>query len=94
MTPEHTAAALVAGIVTGVALLAFLPKPRWLDRIWLGMIAVSFVLYVPMWIGFQIQDHGWKAVAIGIGGLFVAGFIRGLPSTSRETPFRADSSKS
>jgi hypothetical protein len=84
MSPEHTIAAIIVGIVVAVGAFALAPKPAWLDRIWLWAIGLSFVLYVPLWFIFQIQDHGWKAVATGVVGLFVAGFIRGLPSRPQE----------
>lgn len=80
MSDEHTALTLVFAIVAGVGLFAWLPKPPWLERIWLWMIGLSFVLYVPIWLALKVEDHGWKAVAIFVVGLFVAGVIQGLPT--------------
>lgn len=80
MDPTLTIAGILVAIVFGVGAFALAPKPPWLERVWLWMIGAAFVLYIPIWIGTKIEDHGWKAVVIGLGGLFVAGIIRGLPS--------------
>jgi threonine/homoserine/homoserine lactone efflux protein len=83
MTPEILGLVVVGcvlALAAAVGLFALMPKPPWLDRLWLWTIGAAFVFYVPIWIGLKIQDHGWKAVAIGVAGLFVAGFIKGWPA--------------
>lgn len=69
---------LVAGIA-GIAALALLPKPKWLDRLWMALIAGAFVLVIGGLVIVKAQDYGWPAVAIFVVGLFVAGFLKGWP---------------
>lgn len=84
MDPTVVVFGIIGAIVIGVGVFAAIPKPAWLDRLWLWAIAAAFVLYVPIWLILKAKDHGWKAVATGVVGLFVAGVIRGLPSKSQE----------
>lgn len=73
--------------VSGVVALALLPRPRWLDRVWLALIAAAVLFLVPLWIALKVQDYGWKTVAAAVLGLFVLGFIKGWPATDA-TPRR------
>lgn len=40
--------------------------PRWLDRIWLVLIALSFALMAPIWIILMSQRFGWRFVTAGV----------------------------
>ncbi len=79
MTDQTLGLVLAFGIVVAVGVFAVLPKPPWLDRIWLWAIGLSFVVAVPVWLLVQIQDRGWQAFATWAIGVFVLGVISGWP---------------
>lgn len=56
--------------------------PRWLDRLWLWAIGVSFVIFVPLWIALWVSRVGWLNVTLYTVALFFAGFYAGLPGGS------------
>ena len=46
---------------------------RWLDRLWLVLIALAFVLMAPIWAILMAERFGWGMV---IGGVAIALLIR------------------
>jgi hypothetical protein len=58
-----------------------MPLPKWLDRIWLWLIAISFCIFVPLFTLVWIERVGWLTVALFVAACFAAGFYRGLPSS-------------
>lgn len=47
--------------------------PRWLDRLWLTVIALSFCLILPIWLILSIERMGWIFVT---GAIALALVIR------------------
>jgi hypothetical protein len=82
LTPEQSDALLLLlfGFVVLVGAFAWLPKPRWLDRLWLWAIFVSFVIWTPIGLIIAFQDLTWWAFIIPVGFLvlFTNGLIDGL----------------
>lgn len=50
-----------------------MPLPRWLDRIWLVCIALSFCLLLPIWLILSIERMGYRFV---FGAIALALIIR------------------
>ena len=65
-----------------------MPVPRWLDRIWLVLIALAFVfcaiVVVPAFITVWAGRVGWTAVILFISSLFLVAFFRGLTGRHRD----------
>lgn len=68
------------GVVVLIGAFAWLPKPRWLDRLWLWAIGVSFVIWTPIGLIIAFEDLTWWAFVIpaGLIVLFARGLIDGL----------------
>jgi hypothetical protein len=41
---------------------ARMPLPPWLDRIWLGLIALAFLVMVPIWLIIHVERYGLAVV--------------------------------
>lgn len=54
--------------------------PPWLDRIWLGLIALSFIVIVPAFVALWAERVGWVNVGLYVLALFLFGLWRGWPS--------------
>lgn len=82
LTPDQNEAFafLLFGFVALVGAFAWMPKPRWLDRLWLWAIAVSFVIWVPIGLILAVEDLTLWAFIIPVGliVLFTTGLIDGL----------------
>lgn len=46
---------------------------RWLNRLWLVLIASAFALLLPIWVILMSERFGWRMVG---GGIAAALFIR------------------
>lgn len=53
--------------------------PRWLDRLWLGLIAVAALVMIPIWFILSIQRYGALFVCLSVA---VALYLR-WTATSR-----------
>ena len=51
--------------------------PRWLDRLWLVLIALSAAIAIPLWLILSVERMGWRIV---LAYLFVAGWLRYSPT--------------
>ena len=61
-----------------------MPVPRWLDRLWLTLIALSFLILVPGFLWMWAERAGWLSVVLFVVAMFLIGFYRGLPGHSRD----------
>ena len=63
--------------------------PRWLDRLWLWAIALSFLIVVPGFAIVWINDYGWFNVTLYVLVLVLIGVYRALsakPQASSDSP--------
>lgn len=76
-------------LVLVVGAFAWMPKPKWLDTIWLWIIGIAFAIYFPIYTILKAQDLGlWNVVLIYLA-LFLFGMYRGWPTDP--PPQRSDS---
>lgn len=90
---NDTIALAVFGLLVVVGLFAWMPKPRWLDRIWLGLIAISFVIYFPIFTILKIEDYGAWNVGLAYAALFLYGMHRRWPIDDPPQPPRPRGSR-
>lgn len=57
--------------------------PRWLDRLWLWLIVISFLVIVPGFVLMWAERVGWGIVGLFIAATFLTGVYRGLPGAGR-----------
>jgi hypothetical protein len=65
---------------------AGLPLPRWLDRIWLVLIAIAFAVMAPLLVLVWGERLGWWNLGLIVLLLFLIGLWRGWPTDDSGKP--------
>jgi Na+/H+ antiporter NhaD/arsenite permease-like protein len=65
-----------------------MPLPRWLDRMWLAVIALAFVFFalvvLPAFVTVWAGRVGWTVVVLFVASMLILGVMHGLARRRRD----------